>query len=130
MDTPFEFTYNRHTAGVLAEVAAERARQDAKWGEQNHPDGTGRNVPWSVGVGRMSDLAERAKAVTDTGLRHGTVTWQDITLEEVLEAFAESDPARLRTELIQLAAVATQWAEAIDRRAAQSAAVTSTGEDA
>ncbi|MFA8415115.1 hypothetical protein ACEPTV_33255, partial [Burkholderia pseudomallei] len=26
---------------VLAEVAAERARQDAKWGQQNHDDGTG-----------------------------------------------------------------------------------------
>jgi hypothetical protein len=28
---------NEHTASVLAEVAAERVRQDAKWGEQNHP---------------------------------------------------------------------------------------------
>ena len=26
------------TIGVLAEVAAERERQDQKWGEQNHPD--------------------------------------------------------------------------------------------
>src|SRR4051812_42227246 len=25
-------------AGVLGEIADERRRQDAKWGEQNHPD--------------------------------------------------------------------------------------------
>lgn len=27
---------NSHTQSVLTAVAAERARQDAKWGEQNH----------------------------------------------------------------------------------------------
>ncbi|TIH26025.1 NUDIX hydrolase, partial [Subtercola vilae] len=42
--------------------------------------------------------------------------WQDILLEEVFEAFAESDTSKLRTELIQVAAVAQQWVEAIDRR--------------
>ena len=26
---------------VFDDVRAERARQDAQWGEQNHPDGTG-----------------------------------------------------------------------------------------
>lgn len=33
------------------------------------------------------------------------------------EALAESDPARLRAELVQVAAVAVCWIEAIDRRA-------------
>ena len=36
--------------------------------------------------------------------------------EEVFEAFAEDDPKLLRAELVQVAAVALQWADAIDRR--------------
>ena len=36
--------------------------------------------------------------------------------EEVAEAFAESDPARLREELIQVAALAVSWVEKIDAR--------------
>ena len=34
------------TSAVLAEVAAERRRQDDRWGEQNHPDGTGLPIYW------------------------------------------------------------------------------------
>ena len=36
-------------------------------------------------------------------------------LRTVGEAFAESDPDKLRTELIQVAAVAVAWIESIDR---------------
>ena len=36
--------------------------------------------------------------------------------EEVAEAFAEADVRRLRAELVQCAAVAVKWVEAIDRR--------------
>jgi hypothetical protein len=109
----------------IDDVLAERARQDAKWGEQNHPNGTG---PDTYALGEMDSLtfmelgeAESielravATLATDKNARHGTVTWKDILLEEVFEALAESDPAKLRTELIQCAAVAVQWAEAIDR---------------
>jgi hypothetical protein len=70
------------TMRVLDEVQDERRRQDAKWGEQNHPDGT-------------------------------------IALEEVFEALVETDPAKLRDELLQVAAVAVAWVEAIDRRGGQ-----------
>lgn len=121
-----------HLSTIVADdVAAERARQDAKWGEQNHPDGTGPNttplvaivkVAWRgnevpVGVQHYAHgLALMAKQTTDHAARAGMVTWRDILLEEVFEALAEDDPAALRTELIQVAAVAQQWAEAIDRR--------------
>lgn len=104
---------------VLAEIAAERERQDEKWGEQNHPDGTGPNFfplrahrSWHT----ASRLAAEAKKVTDAAARDQTTTWRVILLEEVFEAFAEADPAKLRAELIQVAAVAAQWVEAIDRR--------------
>ena len=115
---------------VLAEIGAERVRQDQKWGEQNHPDGTG---PDSSPLGRIRQIhadgkghsklfahgmAAMAKQATDEAAEAGTLTFADILLEEVFEALAESDPAKLRTELIQTAAVATQWVEAIDRREA------------
>lgn len=96
------------TKAVLQEVAAERARQDVKWGEQNHPDGTG-----SKG---QQDDAERARAWCQDAFGCGYGTWEDILREEVAEAFAERDRAALRSELIQVAAVAVCWAEAIDRR--------------
>jgi hypothetical protein len=105
-------------AAVLAAVAAERARQDAQWGEQNHPDGTGaRTASWGA-------LVHAETAATDARLRCqraakvGDLTWRHILNEEVAEAFAEGDPAKLRAELVQVAAVAAAWIEAIDRRAA------------
>lgn len=98
----------RVTFKILSEVAQECDRQDEKWGEQNHPDGTG-------GITSVV-LANNAKAFTDRAGESGDLTWRDILNEEVLEAFAEDNPVKLRAELIQVAAVATHWAEAIDRR--------------
>lgn len=98
------------TDRVLSEVLAERARQDAKWGEQNHPDGTG-HYPETINA----DVARMARQGAAEG---GYLDWLHILREETAEAFAESAPAKLRTELVQVAAVAVAWIEAIDRRAA------------
>jgi hypothetical protein len=106
-------------AGVLAEVKAERERQDAKWGEQNHNDGTGNKS--------QQEHAEQARRWCQAAFGSGYGTWSDVLAEEVAEVNAERDPARLRAELIQVAAVAVAWVAAIDRRAAASAAV-ETGE--
>ncbi|MEU6414577.1 hypothetical protein [Microbispora sp. NPDC046933] len=92
---------------VLTEVAAERAAQDAMWGLQDHPDGTG------PAYAPEADLAKRA--VADTAAE-GRLTWRHILHEEVLEAFAEDDADRLRCELIQVAAVAVKWVQDLDRR--------------
>ncbi|WP_258376555.1 helix-turn-helix domain-containing protein [Curtobacterium sp. MCBD17_028] len=104
---------------IAAEVREERRRQDAKWGEQNHPDGTGAgrypDVMISKSWGGLRDLF---RDLTDAHAADDTVTFLDILAEEVLEAFAEDDPVKLRTELIQVAAVAQQWVSAIDRRTA------------
>lgn len=93
---------------VLDEVRAERERQDVEFGEQNHPDGTG-------GAG-AKDRADEARQLCDDRFRHGRGTWRLILEEEVAEAFAESDPARLREELVQCAAVCVAWVAAFDRR--------------
>lgn len=110
------------TAGVLNEVSEERVRQESKWGEQNHPNGTGPEYVCWPAVASASNtyenLANRAKTSTDTAAEHGGLTYADIFLEEVFEAMAESDPAKLRAELIQCAAVAAAWVEKIDRDAA------------
>ena len=105
------------TESVLSEVAAERARQTELWGEQNLPDGTGPAL-YLAGLFRsnMARSAELARLHCDLEGPRGRVTWRTVLLEEVLEALAESDPDRLRAELIQVAAVAAQWVEALDRR--------------
>lgn len=95
---------------ITDEIQDELDRQDARWGEQNHPDGTG--------LSEDSQIAERAKALNDYFVERDTLTWRDILWEEVAEAFAEKDEDRLREELIQVAAVASNWVKAIDRRRA------------
>lgn len=108
------------TESVMIEVADERAAQDAKWGEQDHPDGTGPGHLWPGLLRHPMDLnASIAKEQVDFDARTGTLTFAGILLEEVFEAISEGDVEALRTELIQVAAVAVAWAEAIDRRSAK-----------
>lgn len=94
---------------MLGHVWGERVKQDKKWGQQNHRDGT--NLPASKVV------ADATRRACDTAFKQGRGTWRHILIEEVHEAFAESDPVKLRAELVQVAAVAVAWCEAIDRRA-------------
>ncbi|MGV9375856.1 NUDIX hydrolase [Nonomuraea sp. NPDC003707] len=96
-------------ARVLADVTAERVAQDVRWGMQLLPDGTGHE-------GTLAESG-RARSETEAAAEAGTLTWRHVLAEEVLEAFAESDPERLRAELVQVAAVAVKWAQALDRRA-------------
>lgn len=118
------------TQAVLCEVYAERQRQTAKHGDQAHlPDGTGpttwlRRLPTLyIRSARADRLAAWAKARTKAASQNeggdGSITFEHILTEEWAEALAEDDPARLRAELIQVAAVAVQWVEAIDRRGIQ-----------
>ncbi|WP_230207646.1 hypothetical protein [Microlunatus sp. Gsoil 973] len=105
---------------VLAEIADERARQDARWGEQNHPDGTGA----AYGLNMVPELtAEFAKQRCDAAFARGLGTWEHILYEEFCEAMAEDDPDRLRAELVQTAAVAVHWIEALDLRRAESSRI-------
>lgn len=111
---------------VIAEVRAERARQERRWGEQNHPDVcpvlTGREggaTPQRIAEDLEIPTETRAKYLCGLAARAGRLTWAVILVEEVAEAVAAAargDRAGLRAELIQVAAVAVAWAEAIDRR--------------
>lgn len=118
---------------AMMEVAQERSRQDARWGQQDHPDGTGpETVPLyaatATGIAD-DDTAEflretfqgrtrwRFEQIAD---RKGT--WADVLLEEVFEAMAEDSPVKLVQELTQVAAAAMAWVEAIERRLRESGA--------
>ncbi|MDR2896009.1 MAG: hypothetical protein LBV30_05105 [Propionibacteriaceae bacterium] len=115
-----------HQAGrrVLAEVDDERDRQHSRWGDQSQlPDGTGPDelhhvsYPCDESVGwTYHDWRGDRQSEAEYLAARGTLTFAAILQEEVAEALAESDPGRLRAELIQVAAVAVQWVEAIDTR--------------
>jgi NTP pyrophosphatase (non-canonical NTP hydrolase) len=78
-----------NTAAVLSMVANERARQDAKWGEQKH-------APQIWLAILMEEMGEVAKEVADPGTD--------------ARAF---NPYAYREEMVQVAAVAVAAVEAL-----------------
>jgi hypothetical protein len=105
--------YDRFTPQLKA-VADERARQDEKWGPvQDHPD----IIPGMKNYHYGIPTADAAKRTTDMRAKYGSLSYTDILVEEVCEAIEEAsngDRAALRTELIQVAAVAVKWVENLD----------------
>ena len=115
VDNPLNY---RALDRVLGQVWEERERQHEKFKEQNWPDGTGTLVDLSIARARTPEsAADAAKDLTGAWARIGLLTWKDILVEELFEALAETDPAKLREELIQVAGVAVAWVEKLDRHA-------------
>lgn len=77
-------------AAVLVDVVAERERQDVKWGVQDHND-----YVWNAILGE--EVGEVSQALID-------------------HQFKGAEFKDARAELVQVAAVAVAWIEAIDRR--------------
>jgi hypothetical protein len=112
------------TQFVLTDVAAERGRQIARYGTNSDlADGTGLDERW-LGHG-LDPLQQHTAWDIQIDFRadyeaheaeHGKPTWMHLVREEVAEAFQESDPARLRAELIQVAALCVSWIEKLDAR--------------
>lgn len=97
---------------VMAEVLDERLAQDAKWGEQNHPDWSHYMATTATGA-LARNRCQRAFAA-------GLGSWAHVLDEEVGEAFDEARAGNvpaLRRELVQVAAVSSAWVECIDRHA-------------
>lgn len=94
---------------VLGDYREERERQNRKHPDTDQfPDGTGHPI-WLERAGDARQACDEAAAA-------GECTWLYVMREEVYEAFAESDQAKLREELVQVMAVAGRWIEAIDAR--------------
>lgn len=88
---------------VLNDVARERDAQDEQWGQQDH-DGT----IWATILGE--EYGEACKAVL-----YNKYTPYATTEHDALGRAYEARVALLRKELIQVAAVAVAWVEALDR---------------
>jgi NTP pyrophosphatase (non-canonical NTP hydrolase) len=81
---------------ALLDVGIERARQDEKWGSQsgNH------DFEWMSIL--AEEIGEAAQATNEANFKSGSTP---------------GDFTQLRAELVQVAAVAVAWIEAIDGRA-------------
>lgn len=124
------------TPVMLRDLKAELARQDEKFGEQNHEDGTapdlsffGQNAKDALHCVRQ-ELDHRNNVGRRLYIKEGDLReysappiWALILLEEVLEALVETDPVELSKELNQVAAVCLQWRKAIERRKTECLAV-------
>jgi hypothetical protein len=116
-----------------AEVKAEMDAAFAKFGAQTtvpDVDQVLMNREGGCTAQRMAEeyeipTAGHAKSITDRKFIRGQGTWGHILVEEIAEAIEAATvegPGRLRAELIQVAAVALRWCDAIDERAALEAA--------
>lgn len=103
------------TAYVLGEVVSERKRQDAKWGEQNHGViGDHKDVQEDIRLS-YAGWEQVYQQINRDRDDQDTMGWDSILLEEVYEALSETDRAKRRKELIEVAAVAVAMVECMDR---------------
>ncbi|EKF9600401.1 hypothetical protein O1C43_000129 [Vibrio cholerae] len=92
------------SSGVIEQVIAEMVFQDMKWGESR----TLNNHVWdSILSEEVGEVSEEAVLVWNAklGIKKGFAS----------KFILEQETEKLRSELIQVAAVAIQWIEAIDR---------------
>jgi hypothetical protein len=82
--------------------------------------GTQLDLPMFHPFGHEIGSGASCKFTCRTRSSLGEVAWADIFLEEAAEAFDENlDPALLRAELIQTAAMAVAWIRALDHQEAK-----------
>lgn len=101
------------------DIVLERHRQETKWGQQDLPDGDGITEALYLHPDTEKRRCDKAHA-------EHRCTFAHVLREEVSEALAECSPsidhdrrARLRRELVQVAAVCVKWIESIDRNTGQ-----------
>jgi hypothetical protein len=94
---------------IFAAIDRERKRQDEKWGEQNHSMLNGFITPKIC-----NNKADFFRKINDD--KDYFRSWFTILMEEVYEAFSETGPEKQREELVQVAAVAVQIIEYLDRK--------------
>ena len=95
---------------IWVDLKEERDRQDIKFPDQHIP-----SFPVQMDFAHAIAEMEQAQELTDRVAAKGLVTWWHVLREEFYEACAEPDVAKLRDELVQVAAVAIRWIEDLDR---------------
>lgn len=95
---------------ILNEIRFERERQNNKWGEQNHSI-----IEWQ-GI-LMEEVGEAAKEATDFYFKHpykdGNGEYQELAGDN--DVVQHIRLQNYRKELVQVAAVAVQMIECLDR---------------
>lgn len=102
---------------ITREIWEELRRAEIKFPDQHLPNGTPAHVE-RIGLEKALDQARRTanmyRKVCKTAAADGSLTWRHVLTEEFFEALAEHDPAALRAELLQVAAMAVRWVKDID----------------
>lgn len=106
-------------AEILTEITNERKRQDAKWGEQNHPildAGFIARHPDRIAAFYEIPTERRAKHMCEASADVDQCTWLHILIEEVSEvASCGYRITDMRKELVQVAAVTVAMIASLDR---------------
>lgn len=114
LDREFEtlqtVVFNVNIGEPFQEVQTEMNRQNAKWGEQNHP------LARREFLGSYLQNADDQKTDNDYWVGQNRLTWADILLEEVWEALSAPNTDSQIEELNQVAAVALQAIAALKRK--------------
>lgn len=114
---------------IIEEIIVERARQEAKWGQQNHPivdrnlsstwaahpEITAQNLALHYGV----PTEENGKSRCENSFKDGSGTYMHIIVEELAEAVGAKTRQEMRVELIQTAACVIAAIESMDREDAK-----------
>ena len=96
-------------ATALDDVSAERLRQHEAHGEQDLPI-------THASAAAIMPTEESARRACEWAEKRGHLSYAHLLIEEVTEAMAAPTPEAQRAELVQVAALAVQAIECIDRR--------------
>jgi hypothetical protein len=103
---------------VVDDVVREVTAADLRTGGKHLPDGTPEHIA-RMGAEKAAAQARRTadmfRRVTIGRAASGALTWWDVLRAGVYDVGADTDPATLRADLIQVAAVAMRWVQDIDR---------------
>lgn len=114
---PMESMVGPLRSTVIDEVRKALARQDASIGMfRDFADGSAGRALHGPTVSRDMDAEREARRKRLDAERTGRITWRHL-LDEAHASVVSSGPEpRIRAQLVELAALAVSWIEAIDRR--------------
>jgi hypothetical protein len=105
---------------IYLHIESERLRQEDKWGEQHHANGTAAGEhPSSILRRDFETRATFERYRCEFFFAAGNGSWQTILEEEVSEAYAAPTEETLREELTHVIAVAVAWIEDLDSRSSR-----------
>ncbi|NJB83641.1 nucleoside triphosphate pyrophosphohydrolase family protein [Wenyingzhuangia aestuarii] len=94
---------------ILKEIVLERKKQDKKWGEQNHSP-----MEWMPIL--MEEVGEASKEALEHHFNHPALDMEGEKACDLVQGIAQKERLNnYRKEVVQIAAVAVQMIECLDR---------------